>query len=104
MPLPRLFMRTLFRILELHFVEKFSIRAIARTVGCSRSSVARILERAKIAKLSWPLPEGMTDSDVERILYPARTSSVERPLPNWMEVYKELSQHRSLTLHQVWTD
>ena len=106
MPANRLSMKHVKHILELHFEEGLSIRAIARGVGIGCSSVGRILDRAKVANVRWPLPEGTSDADLERILYPSPTQSgsVGRELPDWMEVYKELARHRSLTLHQLWTE
>ena len=106
MPTKRIKMREIKRILALHFVDKLSNRGIARCVGISRASVARLLERAKRAQLMWPLPEDITDAKLEAILYPPTTgdASVARLVPNWVEVRRELAQHRSLTLHQVWTE
>ncbi len=72
MPAKRVLMKKIKRILELRFVFKLSIRAIARNVGVSRGSVSRILERATVANLTWPLPDGMTDAELEAILYPSR--------------------------------
>ncbi len=80
------------------------MRAIARIVGVGRSSVSRILDRANVAKLTWPLPEGMSDADLEQILYPRSLPSTPRPDPDWMEIYKELAKHRSLTLYQLWME
>ncbi len=106
MPTKRIKMREIKRILALHFVDKLSNRGIARWVGISRASVARLLERAKRAQLMWPLPEDITDAKLEAMLYPPTTgdASVARLVPNWVEVRRELAQHRSLTLHQVWTE
>ena len=93
-------------VLELHFVANLSNRVIARSVGVSRASVSRLLEWAAVAKLTWLLPEQMTDAELEAILHPAtvRDSSVQRPVRNWAEVRQELAQHRSLTLHQLWKE
>lgn len=52
MPAKRLSMKHVKHILELHFEERLSIRAIARGVGLGRSSVGRILDRAKVANVS----------------------------------------------------
>ena len=106
MPAKRVQMRKIKRILELHYVARLSNRAISRSVGVGRGSVSRLLERATVAELSWPLPEGMTDAELEAVLYPATTrdASVQRPVPNWVEVRQELAKHRSLTLHQLWKE
>ncbi len=105
-PAKRIQMRESKRILKLHFVEHLSNRAIARSVGISRASVSRLLDRAEVAQLTWPLPEQMTDAKLEAILYPSRVrdASIERPVPNWTEVRSELANHRSLTLYQLWKE
>ena len=99
-------MKQIKHILELRFVSKLSKRAIARHVGVGRGSVARILERAMVANLTWPLPEKMTDAELEKILYPgsARSASAQRSVPNWAEVERELTKHRTLTLAQLWRE
>lgn len=106
MPANRVLMRKIKRILELHHTANLSNRAISRSVGVGRASVSRLLERAEVAKLSWPLPEGMTDAELEAVFYPATTQdvSVQRPVPNWAEVRQELAKHRSLTLDQLWKE
>ena len=94
MPTKRVLMKKIKRILELRFVFQLSKRAIARNVGIGRGSVSRILERATVANLTWPLPGGMTDAELETILYPstARSASTQRPVPNWAEVQLELTK------------
>ena len=106
MPTKRVPMKKVKRILELHFVANLSVRAIARSVGVSRSSVSRILERVRVTKVTWPLPAAVTDAKLEALLYPvtARGGSAARPVPNWVEVRKQLATHRSLTLFQLWTE
>ena len=85
MPAKRVLTRKIKRILELHHTANLSNRAISRSVGVGRASVSRLLERAKVANLSWPLPEEMTDAELEAVFYPATTQdvSVQRPVPNW---------------------
>ncbi len=81
-------MRKIKRILELRFMFKLSKRAIARNVGVGRGSVSRILERATVANLTWPSPDGMTDAELEAILYPsaAWSASAQRPLRRGVKV------------------
>ena len=51
-------MRKIREVLRLYFAAALSIRAIARSVGTSPSTVADYLRRAKGAGLSWPVPRG----------------------------------------------
>ena len=106
MPTKRVQMEKVKRILELHFVANHSVGTIARSVGVSRSSVSRILERARVTKVTWPLPAAVTDAKLEALLYPvtARGGPAASPVPNWVEVRKQLATHRSLTSFQLWTE
>ena len=106
MPAKRLLMRKIRHILELRFAAKLSKRAIARSLGIGRSSVSRVLERAVMAQLTWPLPDDMTDAKLAAIIYPntARAAAGSRPVPDWAEVHLDLAKNRSLTLSQVWKE
>jgi hypothetical protein len=49
--------------------ERFSNRAIARVCQVSNSTVGECLEKAKLAGLSWPLPEGMSEETLYQSLF-----------------------------------
>lgn len=61
-------MRHLRRILRFHH-EGASAREIVRAAGVARSTVQDALKRATAAKLSWPLPDELTDEDMEARLF-----------------------------------
>ena len=44
-------------------------RAIARSLGTSPSTVGEYLRRAKVAGVSWPVPEALDDAGLERRLF-----------------------------------
>ena len=46
----------------------------AASVGCSRNTVAEVLRRAEVLKLSHPLPEGITDPQLAALLYPSSSA------------------------------
>ena len=86
-------MRKIREVLQLYFAAALSIRAIARSVGTSPSTVADYLRRAEGSGLSWPVPEAVDDAWLERRLFPALPpSSPSRPLPEWSEVHRELGR------------
>ena len=60
MPAKRVSMRRLREILRLKHACGATDRAIARSVGVARSTIALSLERAAAAGLTWPLPETLT--------------------------------------------
>ena len=91
-------MRRIRDVLRLYFAAALSIRAIARSLGTSPSTVGDYLRRAKVAGLGWPLPELVDDTGLERRLFPVpRPSRTARPRPDWSEVHREL-RCKSVTL------
>jgi transposase len=97
-------MRKIQQVLRLHFVARSSIRAIARSINASPSTVGDYIRRAQVAGLSWPLPEGMSESALERQLFPpAKPTHAERPLPDWPTVHREL-RRKHVTLALLWQE
>lgn len=97
-------MKKIKRILDLRFTRNLSKRAIARTLGVGRSSVARVLERAELNSLTWPLPESVTEAKRAARLYPAANvlRHEARPVPDWGDVYRQLTHSKILMLKQLW--
>ena len=97
-------MRKIREVLRLYFAAALSIRAIARSLGTSPSTVGEYLRRAKVAGVSWPVPEAIDDAGLERRLFPALPSShTSRPLPEWSEVRREL-RGKNVTLALLWEE
>ncbi len=97
-------MRKIREVLRLYFAAALSIRAIARSLGTSPSTVGEYLRRAKVAGVSWPVPEAIDDVGLERRLFPALPSShTSRPLPDWSEVRREL-RGKNVTLALLWEE
>ncbi len=88
----RLSMRKIIEILRLKHVRKLSNRKIARSCGVSKSTVANYIARAEKAGLSWPLPQGMTESQVHQYLFPSlkNEQSNQASMPNWELVHQEM--------------
>ncbi len=71
MPTQRLSMRRIREVLRLRH-QGLTERVIARMLGVSNGVVHGYVRRARLAGLSWPLPEGMDDEGLELLLFPAR--------------------------------
>ena len=98
-------MRRIREILRLRCEAGLTGRAVARAVGVSNSTVSGLLARAELAGLTWPLPEGITDSELEERLYRDRYQAVGDPRePDWARVHEELRTHKRLTLRQLWIE
>ena len=79
MPTERLSMRRIREVLRLRH-QGLTERVIARTLGVSNGVVHGYVRRARLAGLTWPLPEGLDDEGVELLLFPAPTAaSTRRP-------------------------
>ncbi len=83
MPGKRLSMRKIKEVLRLRYACRLSKQAIATSCGIGRTSVREYLRRAETARLGWPLPGEMSDSDLERQLFPPPPSipRYQRPQP-----------------------
>ncbi|HZD29183.1 MAG TPA: IS21 family transposase [Xanthobacteraceae bacterium] len=98
-------MRKVREVLRLRHALGVSERQIAVTVGVSRSTVGEYLCRAAVIGITWPVPEGLDDSELERRLFtpPSFDEKPSQPLPDWSYVHKELKR-RSVTLLLLWEE
>ena len=76
MPAERVSMRRIREILRLKYEGGATERAIARSIGVARSTVALTLERIAAAQLGWPLPPALSDAVLEAMLYASAGRSV----------------------------
>ena len=98
-------MRKIEEILRLKFEAQLSHRAIAKSCQVSPSTVSEYVNRAKAARLSWPLPEGITSEQLEAQLFPHEKLQTGRviPQPDWRRVHKELKR-KGVTLSLLWVE
>ena len=80
-----------------------SQRSIAVSCECSRNTVSSTLKRAKECGISWPLPQGMSDSDLIKSLFPSRVLSSSRKLPDYEYIHKEMAKS-GVTLSLLWNE
>ena len=71
-----------------------SYRVIAQSIGVSDSSVSDCMQRIKLAGLSWPLPDDITDDQLETKLYPPNTKIdiAKKGELDWSSIHKELKR------------
>ena len=98
-------MRKIHSTVRLFFEAGLSIRAIARTLRVSPSTVGDYIRRAKVAGLSWPLPEGLDERALEARLFPgaAVPAPAQRAMPDWAHVHAEL-RRKGVTLSLLWQE
>lgn len=105
MPANRLSMRKIKEVLCLKWANKLSDRKIAQSCNISRPAVVSYVERAKLAGLSWPLPDSLNDVDLEQLLFPTRPkqAALKRVIPDWVTVHQEL-QKKNVTQFLLWQE
>ena len=104
MPAKRLSMRKIKEVLRLN-ASGMSNRKIARSCGISRPTVGEYLQRASRARVTWPLPEELSDTALEQQLFPDPPTPAQRDqaLPYWPYIKKEL-RLKNVTLFLLWEE
>lgn len=104
MPRMRLSMRKIREVLRLKFVCGLSERQIAKSCVLGRSTISDYLSRAKIAELSWPLPE-LDDEQLEAKLFPVVVAEKKQLFqePDWLQIHNELKR-KGVTLLLLWQE
>ncbi len=98
MPRERLSMRKVREVLRLKYERKLSNRAVTTSCRLSVGSVHDYLQRARVAGLSWPLPECLSDEALDQRLFPpVDLLPSDRALPDWEKVAVEL-RRKGMTL------
>ncbi|MCP4043725.1 MAG: IS21 family transposase, partial [Gammaproteobacteria bacterium] len=97
-------MRKIQEVLRLAHEAGLGIRAISRCINASPSTVGDYLRRAKVAGLSWPLPDGLDAAALERQLFrPPKPKGSVGSLPKWEDVHQELKR-KGVTLALLWEE
>ena len=106
MPTERLSMRKIRDVPRLKFESGLSERVIGRAMSLSNGSVNSYLQRARMAGLGWPLPDGLDDAALERLLFPpaaAPDAAGARARPEWVALDKEM-RRKGVTLALLWEE
>ena len=96
-------MRQVHEVLRLKWAVGLSDRQIARSLGLSRPTIASYVQRAQVAGLSWPLPDGLYAATLEQRLFASSSTPAPSPhlLPDWATVHHELKR-KGVTLVLLW--
>jgi len=98
-------MRQIHEILRLKYQNQLSVREIARSCGLAVSTVGDYVKRAEAARLTWPLPDGMTEEELTKRLFGngLQAPPQGQPLPDWLYIHNEL-RRKSVTLQLLWEE
>ncbi len=78
-------------ILRLHR-QSLSNRSIASLLGCSRNTVAKVLEAFNRSDLAWSQIESYTEVQITKTLFPVEESETHRAMPDFEYIHKELAK------------
>ncbi len=92
-------------VLRLTFELRMSRRKVSAATGIGRTAVTDYVQRAGVAGLGWPLPEGLDDADLERLLFPPADAShsLASTEPDWAVVHAEMKR-RGVTMTLLWQE
>ena len=88
-------------ILRLKHEVGLSLREIARTCSCGKSTVAEVLERAEKARITWPID--LSDVQLMSLLYPPVRSKASPPEPDLEYIFREMKK-KGVTLMLLWEE
>ncbi len=80
-----------------------SQRSIARSCGCSRNTVFRVLTQAQRSKIEWSVIRDLTDGDLYNILFPNQIQSSSRKAPDCEYIHREMAKS-GVTLSLLWNE
>lgn len=100
----RLSMRKISEVFRQRHELKRSYREIARSLNISTSTITDYLSRGRMAGITWPLPEGLTEQQLYDMLFlPVKASRAERPRPDWEQIHREIRK-KGMTLRLLWRE
>ena len=102
MPREHLSMRKVKEVLRLKWGQGLSNRAVATACNIGTGTVHEYVRRASAARLTWPLPDGLTDAEIESRLFPAPPSGA-RAQPDLDAITREL-RRKGVTLTLLWEE
>jgi transposase len=80
-----------------------SQRSIAKSCGCSRNTVARVLSLAQQNQIEWSKVRELTDGDLYNLLFPNPLQSCLRKVPDCEYIHREMAKS-SVTLSLLWNE
>lgn len=87
-------------ILRLHALS-ISKQRIAKMLGCSRNTVAKVIGLAYQAKMAGTFREDLSDEELQKVLFASSASGIERKKPDFEMIHKELAKS-GVTLSLLW--
>lgn len=100
----RLSMRKISEVFRQRLELKRSCREVARSLNISISTVSDYVSRARLAGLSWPFPDGLTEQELyDKLFLPVTEINIERTQPDCEAIHREL-RRKGMTLKLLWRE
>lgn len=78
-------------------------RDIAKSCGCSRNTVARVLGKAREHGMTWQSAEEKTNGDLRDLLFPGVPAPFSRTRPDCEYIHREMGKS-GVTLTLLWQE
>lgn len=90
-------------ILRLKEMNLFTYRDIAKSVGCSKTTVGDVLSRCRECGLTYATAVGMTQDEINQLVYPESFGPKQvKEEPDWERIHARLQSSRKLNLQYIW--
>ncbi|HZK28396.1 MAG TPA: IS21 family transposase [Thermoclostridium sp.] len=76
---------------------------IAASCGCSRNTVTNVLQRAAACRISWPLPDDITNKELSEKLFPPGETKPTYKMPDYEYIHREMAKS-GVTLSLLWVE
>lgn len=99
-------MKKIREILRLKHDSKLTNRQIGKSLCISPGTVSNYITDAKAVGFTWPIPDGLSDSDLELAIFGKVAGDTEAPkfaAPDWEHVFKELKR-KNVTKMLLWQE
>lgn len=104
MPGERISMRKIKEILRLRYSAQLSYTQIAASLKISLGVAHKIIKKAEVLGVSWPISEEMDDTQLEEMLYGSKRGGAKQlRLPDYPLIHQEL-RGKGVTLMLLWQD
>lgn len=92
-------------ILRLKEMNLFTYRDIAKSVGCSKTTVGEVLSRCRECGLTYSAAVSMTQDEINRLIYPESFGPKQvKAEPDWEAIHARLQSSRKVNLQFIWEE